>query len=157
MERFDRPNAPPPMQAKAEGGSGKGLDGSRVGACPPKAVTGQITLRPLQSTTAIAPAWDIQDIQHHQVPASSKHRIAFVTDGRGSCDQRPLRSGKPSVIQLSHPSSASRPSFLSSASALTDGPHCNLARRDDDATIFLLSIYCTDPARKFVEKGRSIH
>ncbi|KAG6130348.1 hypothetical protein E4U22_006601 [Claviceps purpurea] len=37
MERFDRPNAPPPMQAKAEGGSGKGLDGSRVGACgPPK-------------------------------------------------------------------------------------------------------------------------
>ncbi|KAG6281679.1 hypothetical protein E4U48_006325 [Claviceps purpurea] len=27
MERFDRPNAPPPMQAKAEGGSGKGLDG----------------------------------------------------------------------------------------------------------------------------------
>ncbi|KAG5958278.1 hypothetical protein E4U58_005429 [Claviceps cyperi] len=84
MERFDRPNAPPPMQAKAEGGSGKGLDGSLLspGMCcllrvvstvnitsragsvhvVPKAVTGQITLRPLQSTTAIAPAWDI----HHQ-------------------------------------------------------------------------------------------
>ncbi|KAG6058752.1 hypothetical protein E4U17_007557 [Claviceps sp. LM77 group G4] len=35
MERFDRPSAPLPMQAKAESGSGKGL--SRVGACgPPK-------------------------------------------------------------------------------------------------------------------------
>ncbi|KAG6295635.1 hypothetical protein E4U09_002080 [Claviceps aff. purpurea] len=45
MERFDRPNAPPPMQAKAEGGSGKGLDGPGRCVWPPKAVTGQAKSR----------------------------------------------------------------------------------------------------------------